>query len=232
MSGPIVAADEVSLTYGAGAVAVRALDRVSLDLFRGEVLLIIGPSGSGKTSLLQILGGLVAPTSGSLTVAGIAASSLSAKARRRLRLDYFGFIFQAHHLIPTLTAWENVAVALDLKGVRGRAAEARSRALLDGLGLGSRADAFPSEMSGGQRQRVAVARACALDPPVILADEPTASLDSAAGRQVIELLRDLADRQGRAVGIVTHDERWRAHADRTVSIEDGRVAGGAAAIPH
>jgi putative ABC transport system ATP-binding protein len=232
MNDPIVAADEVSLTYGAGAVAVRALDRVSLDLFRGEVLLILGPSGSGKTSLLQILGGLIAPTSGSLTVAGMPASSLSAKARRRLRLDYFGFIFQAHHLIPTLTAWENVAVALDLKGVRGRTAEARSRFLLDGLGLGSRADAFPSELSGGQRQRVAVARACALDPPVILADEPTASLDSAAGRQVIELLRDLADHQGRAVGIVTHDERWRAHADRIVSIEDGRVAGDAGANLH
>ena len=224
MSEPIIIAEDLHFTYGQGAVAVHALDGVSINVRQGEVLLILGPSGSGKTTLLQILGALISPTSGSVAVNGQSIGILSPKARRRLRLEFFGFVFQAHHLIPTLTAWENVAVALDLKGIRGRPAEERSRALLHELGLGSRAEAFPSQLSGGQRQRVAVARACALDPPIILADEPTASLDTASGRQVIELLRDLADRQGRAVALVSHDTRWQAAADRTVSIEDGRIA--------
>jgi putative ABC transport system ATP-binding protein len=223
MSESVLTAGNVSFTYGRGAVAVRALDGVSLEVRQGEMLLILGPSGSGKTTLLQVLGALIPPTSGSVTVDGRSIGGWSAKARSQLRLEFFGFVFQAHHLISTLTAWENVAVALDLKGIRGRHAEARSRELLEDLGLSNRADAYPSQLSGGQRQRVAVARACALDPPIILADEPTASLDSASGLQVIQLLGDLAHRQGRAVAIVTHDSRWQAAADRTVLIEDGRM---------
>jgi putative ABC transport system ATP-binding protein len=140
-----------------------------------------------------------------------------------LRLDFFGFVFQAYNLIPELNGWENVAVALDLKGIRGRVAERRSRALLDEVGVSSRADAYPAQMSGGQRQRVAVARALASDPAVILADEPTASLDSASGWRIIKLLCDLARRHLRAVVIVTHDNRLLAAGDRSIAIEDGRV---------
>ena len=224
MIGPVIAAKDVRVSYGKGATAVQALGGVSLAIRQGEVLLILGPSGSGKTTLLQIVGALIRPSSGRVYVGGEAIDHLSEKARRRLRLNFFGFVFQSHHLIPTLTAWENVALALDLKGIRGRTAESRSRNLLNDLGLSGRADAYPAQLSGGQRQRVAVARACALDAPVILADEPTASLDSASGWQVIQLFRDLASRQGRSIVIVTHDTRLRSAADRAVFIEDGRIA--------
>ena len=223
MTSAAVTLENICVQYGAGPTGVRALNDVSLDVRPSEVLMIFGPSGSGKTTLLQILGALIQPTMGSVIVGGQNIDSLSVNARRRLRLDFFGFVFQAHHLLPTLKAWENIALALDLKGVRGRAAERRSRELLDELGLAGRADAYPSALSGGQRQRVAIARACALDAPVILADEPTASLDSSSGWQVAQLFRDLADRHGRAVVFVTHDTRLTPVADRTVTIEDGRV---------
>jgi putative ABC transport system ATP-binding protein len=223
VSEPIIVAEDVRVQYGAGVAGVLALDGVSLEVQRGEVMLIVGPSGSGKTTLLQVLGALIQPTSGNVVIGGRNTDALSIKELRRLRLDSFGFVFQLHRLIPTLTAWENVALALDLKGVRGRAAEQRSRELLEELGLSNRADAYPGQMSGGQRQRVAIARACALDPPVILADEPTASLDSTSARQVTQLFCELAERHGRAVVIVTHDTRLMSSADRTVIIEDGRI---------
>ena len=223
MSPAVVATEEVSVRYGDGATAVRALEDVSLAVRQGEVMMILGPSGSGKTTLLQILGALIQPSSGGVVVGGHRTNSMSAKALRRLRLEYFGFVFQAHHLIPTLNTWENVALALDIKGVRGQAAEERSRELLEALGLTGRAEAYPAQLSGGQRQRVAIARACALDPPVILADEPTASLDGSSGWQVTSLFRELAKRQGRAVVIVTHDTRLTSAADRTVLREDGRI---------
>lgn len=224
MSEPIVVAESLRLDYGEGPHIVRALDGVSLEVRRGEVMLIFGPSGSGKTTLLQIIGGLMRPTSGSVRVDGKAIEGLSEAERRRLRLDYFGFVFQAHRLLPTLTAAENVALALDLKGVGSRAARKRSRALLDELGLSGREDAYPAQLSGGQRQRVAIARARAGDAPVILADEPTASLDRASGWQVIQLLREEADRWNRAVVVVTHDDRMRMATDHLVFIEDGRIA--------
>lgn len=229
MSEPILVAEEVRLQYGTGTTGVLALDRVSVSVRRGEVVMVLGPSGSGKTTLLQILGALIRPTEGAVSVNGREISGLSVQALRRLRLDCFGFVFQAHHLMPTLTAWENIALALDLKGIRGRLAERRSRELLEILGLAGRAHAYPAELSGGQRQRVAIARACALDAPVILADEPTASLDSSAGWQVTQLFRDLADRQSRAVVFVTHDERLTSIADRIVRIEDGRIVCGSVA---
>ena len=232
MTGAVVAMDSVHVQYGPGPAGIRALDGVSLEVRRGEMLMILGPSGSGKTTLLQILGVLIRPTSGTVRVDGCRVESLSMNALRRLRLDFFGFVFQAHHLIPTLSAWENVALALDLKGVRGRVAEQRSRELLKNLGLSSRADAYPAQLSGGQRQRVAIARACALDAPVILADEPTASLDSSSGWQVAQLFRELADRHGRAVVFVTHDHRLTTVADRTVTIEDGRIVSEAPVTAH
>lgn len=228
MSEPLVAAEDLLMTYGRGAGAVRALNGVSVALRPGELLLIVGPSGSGKTTLLQILGALIRPTSGSVSVGGRPIDGLSSGARARLRLEFFGFVFQGSNLIPTLTAWENVAVALDLNRIRGREAERRSRALLDEVGLSNRAGAYPAELSGGQRQRVAVARAVAANPPVILADEPTAALDSASGWQVIELLRGPAVRQGRAVVIVTHDNRLLAAGDRVIALADGRIAAAAA----
>jgi putative ABC transport system ATP-binding protein len=232
MSDPVVSAARLRMIYGAGAAAVRALNDVSIEVNRGEALLIVGPSGSGKTTLLQILGALLRPTSGSVQVDGQPIDALSPQALARLRLAFFGFVFQAYNLIPTLNAWENVAVALDLGGVRGRLAERRSRALLDEVGLANRTGAYPGQMSGGEKQRVAVARALALEPAVILADEPTASLDSASGWQVIRLLRGLAGRHGRAVVIVTHDQRLIAAGDRTIAIEDGRIVAATAAIHH
>jgi putative ABC transport system ATP-binding protein len=223
MSDPAVTTEDVRMVYGRGAAAVRALNGVSIEVRRGEVLLIVGPSGSGKTTLLQIIGALMRPTSGQVCVAGRPIGGLSPQALGRLRLEFYGFVFQAYNLIPALNGWENVAVALDLKGVRGAVAERRSRALLDEVGMSSRAEAYPAEMSGGEKQRVAVARALASDPAVILADEPTASLDSASGRRIIELLYNLASRQGRAVVIVTHDHRLLAAGNRAIAIEDGRI---------
>jgi putative ABC transport system ATP-binding protein len=181
VSAPLVAAEGVSVVYGRGAAAAPALYGVSLEVRRGEILLIHGPSGSGKTTLLQVLGALLRPSAGQVLVDGRAIVGLSATALVRLRRDFFGFVFQAYNLIPTLNAWENVAIAFDLKGRRGRDAEELSRALLDEVGLGHRAAAYPAQLSGGQKQRVAVARALAFDPAVILADEPTAALDRAAG---------------------------------------------------
>lgn len=229
MSAPPATLEGVSVLYGVGPAAIRALYSVSLEVRSGELLMVLGPSGSGKTTLLQIIGALIRPTSGSVLVNGQPIDSLSMKALRRLRLESFGFVFQAHRLIPTLSAWENVALALDLKGFRGRAAERRSLELLDDLGLKGRADAYPAELSGGQRQRVAIARACALDPPVILADEPTASLDSSSGWQVTQLFRELADRHRRAIVFVTHDSRLTSMADRIIRIEDGRIVARATA---
>jgi putative ABC transport system ATP-binding protein len=223
MTEPVLATEGVRVQYGTGAMATRALDGVSLKVRSGEVVMVLGPSGSGKTTLLQILGALIRPTSGTVRVNGQRIDSLSVRALRSLRLDLIGFVFQAHHLIPTLTAWENIALALDLKGIRGRRAELRSRELLATLGLSGQSDAYPGQLSGGQRQRVAVARACALEPRVILADEPTASLDSTSAWQVTQLFRSLADRHGRAVVFVTHDNRLTSIADRTITIEDGRI---------
>jgi putative ABC transport system ATP-binding protein len=225
VSDVIVATQDVCMTYGRGPAVVAALNGVSLDVRRGEVLMIMGPSGSGKTTLLQILGALIRPTSGTVWIAGQSVEGLSQAALGHLRRNHFGFIFQAYNLIPTLTAWENVAIAFDLKGIRGRTAEHRSRALLGELGLAYRANAYPVQLSGGQKQRVAIARALAFDPAAILADEPTAALDSGAGRQITDLLHDLAERQGRAVVIVTHDERLIRPGARVATIEDGRIVG-------
>jgi putative ABC transport system ATP-binding protein len=219
----ILRAESVGHVYGRGEVAFRALDGVSLEVHRGEVLLLMGPSGSGKTTFLQILGGLLQPTEGRLWLHDREIGGLDAEARGRLRLAHFGFVFQAYNLFPTLTAAENVAVALDLRGIAGRAARDRARELLGSVGLADRVDAYPAQLSGGQKQRVAIARALAADPEIILADEPTAALDSTSGARVVELLCQLADRQGRAVVIVTHDPRILGAADRIVTLEDGRI---------
>jgi putative ABC transport system ATP-binding protein len=215
--------DEVSMTYGHGMTAIRALRRVSLEVRRGEVLLLMGPSGSGKTTLLQILGGLLHPTEGSIRFEDQRLGDLDVEALCAFRLRHFGFVFQSYNLFPTLTAWENTAIICELQGVKAREAEARSRELLAYVGLRDHVDAFPEKMSGGQKQRVAIARAIVGEPDVVLADEPTAALDAGSGMRIGELLRDLAHGAGRAVVIVTHDPRLLKIADRIVVLEDGRI---------
>lgn len=222
---------DLTKVYSEGAAAVRALNGVSLDVEGGEVVLLMGPSGSGKTTLLSIMGCILRPTSGSVYVGGRDVSDLTEKELPRVRLENIGFIFQGINLFPTLTAGENVELALDLKGVNGKQAKRRAAELLEQVGLSDKYRAFPADLSGGQKQRVAIARALAGEPRIILADEPTAALDSQSGRIVIEMLRDLAHRGGRAVAIVTHDNRALPYADRTVHIEDGRIRDGGAAEP-
>lgn len=219
----MISARNLTKIYSSGAAAVHALRGVSLEIDRGEVVLLMGPSGSGKTTLLSILGCILRPTSGSLRILAQEVTGLREKQLCRVRLEHMGFIFQDFNLFPTLTAGENVEVALDLKGIRGREAKRRALELLDRVGLRDKYDTFPKDLSGGQKQRVAIARALAGDPDIILADEPTASLDSQNGRVIIEMLRDLAHGQGRGVIIVTHDNRMIGLADRIIQIEDGRI---------
>lgn len=214
---------ELTKSYGTGETAVRALDGVNLDVHSGELLLMLGPSGSGKTTLLSIMGCILSATRGSVMVRGQETVGLKQSKLPQVRLDNIGFIFQGFNLFPALSASENVEIALDLKGIRGRGARRRADELLERVGLSDKLDASPDNLSGGQKQRVAIARALAGDPHIILADEPTAALDSHSGKVVMEMLRDLAHQQGRAVCIVTHDNRAFAYADRIVHIEDGRL---------
>ncbi len=223
LTRPIVRMNDVSMTYGRGTAALRALRGVSLEVHHGEVLLLMGPSGSGKTTLLQILGGLLHPTEGSVYFEEQRLSELDGDALCAFRLRHFGFIFQNYNLFPTLRAWENTAITCELQGVRAWDAEVRSRDLLGEVGLRDHVDAYPENMSGGQKQRVAIARAIVGDPDVVLADEPTAALDAGSGMRIGELLRGLAHGTGRAVVIVTHDPRLLKIADRIVVLEDGRL---------
>jgi putative ABC transport system ATP-binding protein len=220
---PVLQAVSLTKTYAQGEAAMRALDEVTLDLYAGELALLVGPSGSGKTTLLSIMGCILRPTSGSLRVLGDEVTRLAERDLPAIRRERIGFIFQAFNLFPTLTALQNVALALDLKGVSGRAARDKAAALLDQVGLSAKIGAYPADLSGGQKQRVAIARALAGDPPIILADEPTAALDSQSGRIVMDLLQRLARQRGRAVAIVTHDNRMWGYGDRLVKMEDGRV---------
>jgi putative ABC transport system ATP-binding protein len=228
---PILTARDVAMRFGDGPNAVHALRGVSLEARRGEVLMLMGPSGSGKTTLLQVMGALLRPTAGRITLDGADITHLAEDARNRVRLEHFGFVFQSYNLFPTLRAWENAAIALDLKGLRGEAAEDRARHLLAQVGLADRAEHFPGKLSGGQKQRVAIARALAADPAIVLADEPTAALDSESGVKVIALLRRLADHDGRAVVIVTHDNRITQFADRIIHLEDGHIVAPATPAP-
>jgi putative ABC transport system ATP-binding protein len=223
---PLVRVRGLAKDFCVGKVVVPALRGVDLDVRAGEVALLMGPSGSGKTTLISIMGCILSPTSGSLRIKDLEAAGLSEKALSGLRLAHFGFIFQNYNLFRTLTAAENVQVALDLQGVRGGEAARRVAAALEAVGLADKGGMRPENLSGGQKQRVAIARALAGEPEIILADEPTAALDSHNGRLIIELLRQLAHDRGRAVVIVTHDPRILEFADRTVHIEDGRITQG------
>ncbi|OLD40025.1 MAG: hypothetical protein AUI57_00965 [Candidatus Rokubacteria bacterium 13_1_40CM_2_68_8] len=209
-----------------GGRPLTILDGVTLDIGAGEVCAITGPSGSGKSTLLGLVAGLDRPSSGSIAVAGVEITRLAEDALARFRRDTLGYVFQSYHLIPTLTAVENVAVPLEI--ARAPNAVGRARDLLDDVGLADRAHHYPVQLSGGEQQRVALARAVALDPPLLLADEPTGNLDSATGAQIIELLLALKHRRGSTLVLVTHDQALARHADRVVKLHDGRILNGAA----
>ncbi len=223
MSDAAVRLKGLTKTYGAGALAFQALKGIDLEVARGEFLMLVGPSGSGKTTLLSILGCVLAPTSGE---GFLFTEPLHGRTERELpdlRLSYIGFIFQGHNLLPALTAEQNVAFPLELRGYSHAAALAEAREVLGAVGLGDKLKSLPDALSGGQRQRVSVARAIAGRPPLILADEPTASLDAETGGQVTTLLKDLSTERGHTVIVVTHDNRIFHLADRTIYIEDGRL---------
>ncbi|OGC61245.1 hypothetical protein A2890_01070 [candidate division WWE3 bacterium RIFCSPLOWO2_01_FULL_53_14] len=213
----------VSKIYGEGHVAVKALEHIHLHVEPKEVVLIMGPSGSGKTTLLTIAGGLLRPTEGEVTIDGLKITKLSERRLPLVRRKSIGFIFQNFNLFESLSALENVELVLRVSGVGGRQSREKATRLLTDLGLEGRLNFRPNKLSGGEKQRVSIARALANDPQVVLADEPTANLDSKNGRQVMELLRKVAKEEGRAVVIVSHDDRIRDIADRVLWLQDGKL---------
>ena len=221
MGRMIVQVRDLTMRLTGGGRAVTILDGVTLEVKEQEVLAVTGPSGSGKSTLLGLIAGLDRPTSGSIAVDGVDITRLDEDALARLRRDTIGFVFQSFHLIPTLTAAENVAVPLELAGQAGASAHALD--LLGAVGLGERAHHYPAQLSGGEQQRVALARAVSLRPRLLLADEPTGNLDSATGAQIIELLLALRKEFEATLVFVTHDHALARHADRVVRLRDGRL---------
>ena len=221
----ILEAQGIVKILGEAPNQVKVLKGIDLQLQTGELTLMMGPSGSGKTTLLSILGCILSPTEGTLSLAGNPTRGLSPEGLANLRRKHVGFIFQGYNLVPTLTAVENIMLALDLRDQSGPDAYDNAADALEAVGLGHRIDAFPSKMSGGEKQRVAIARALAGSPSVILADEPTAALDGTNGMAVMELLAQVAQDTKRAVLAVTHDHRTLQFADRIINIDDGRIAG-------
>jgi len=213
----------VRKVYGSGATAYEALRGIDFAVAGGEFVMLSGPSGSGKTTLLSIMGCVLNATSGSVSLLGEELLHASEDRLAQLRLSHIGFVFQAHNLIASLSARENVVMLLELRGIERRAAIVEAERLLSLVGLSSQSAKKPRDMSGGQRQRLAIARALAGSPPVILADEPTAALDAQNGLAVTETLRSLAKQRGHTVVVVTHDNRISHLADRIVHIEDGHI---------
>jgi putative ABC transport system ATP-binding protein len=214
---------KVRKVYGSGATAYEALRGVDFQVERGEFVMLSGPSGSGKTTLLSILGCVLSATSGNVDLLGEDISSASEKRLADMRLSLIGFVFQAHNLIASLSALENVTMLLEMRGVPAKLARAEAERMLVQVGLGEKLKSVPRDLSGGQRQRVSIARALAGAPPLILADEPTAALDAQNGLSITELLRSLAKDSGHTVVVVTHDNRIYHLADRMVRIEDGLI---------
>jgi putative ABC transport system ATP-binding protein len=221
MGRMIVQVRDLSMRLTGGGRSVTILDGVTLDVQEQEVLAVTGPSGSGKSTLLGLIAGLDRPTSGSIAIDGVDITRLDEDALARLRRDTIGFVFQSFHLIPTLTAAENVALPLELAG--HASASRRAAELLDAVGLSDRGRHYPAQLSGGEQQRVALARAVALRPRLLLADEPTGNLDTTTGAQIIELLLGLRKEFEATLVFVTHDHALTNHADRVVRLRDGRV---------
>jgi putative ABC transport system ATP-binding protein len=223
MTQTMIEATEIAMTLGEGAARVDALKGINLSLKGGELTLLMGPSGSGKTTLLSVLGCMLSPTGGTVQIRGRSTTGLNAEQLAEVRRENVGFVFQSYHLFPTLTAAENVRLALDVRGDRSLEAREKANKALATVGLAHKANAFPRALSGGEQQRVAVARAIVGDASVILADEPTAALDSENGQAVMTVLAEIAKDPARAMFIVTHDPRIMPFADRILRIEDGRI---------
>jgi putative ABC transport system ATP-binding protein len=217
----MIALRGVSKTVMSGTEPLTILHPLTLEIPRGQFVAIVGPSGSGKSTLLGLIAGLDAPTSGDVVIDGITITRLSEDALAKLRGDRIGFVFQFFHLIPSLTAYENVLVPMEIAGAAN--ARTRAQALLEEVGLSGRAHHYPSQLSGGEQQRVALARALANDPPIVLADEPTGNLDSSNGRLIMELLRNIHRARGTTIVLVTHDAELAAVADARLVLRDGRV---------
>ena len=225
MTETVMEAVDVVKVLGRGPSQVQALRGVSLALAGGELALLIGPSGSGKTTLLSILGCILSPTSGTVRVCGQSTAQMHPEDMARIRRDHVGFVFQSYHLFPTLTAADNVRLALDVGGEPSGSAIAKTRKALAAVGLSHKMKSFPRQLSGGEQQRVAIARAIVGNPSAILADEPTSALDSENGQAIMKVLVQIAKDPARGVLVVTHDPRILPFADRIVRIEDGRVVG-------
>jgi putative ABC transport system ATP-binding protein len=220
-----LAVESVSVEYGEGRALAFALEDVSVAFQPGKLALLMGPSGSGKTTLLSVLGCLLTPQRGRVTLLGRDVTKLSEAEKTDLRREKIGYVFQAFRLFRALTAMENILLALELSGRTGRQARAAAQAALAAVGLAHKGHLLPKEMSGGEKQRVAIARALINNPPIILADEPTASLDSKSGNQVAELLLGLAERENRLVVVVSHDNRWLPLCHRKVVLQNGCLIG-------
>lgn len=215
--------ENASIAFGSGSTRVPALTDVCLAFAPSTLTLVMGPSGSGKTTLLSLLGCLLVPDTGSVYIQGVNAVSCTAEKRSALRRREIGFIFQAFRLFHSLSATENVVIKADIAGFARKHSQRSARDLLSSMGLGGKLNLKPHELSGGEKQRVAIARALISKPNILLADEPTAALDSNSGRQICEILRRLALEGEQTVVVVSHDPRWDSFSDRTVRLEDGRV---------
>jgi putative ABC transport system ATP-binding protein len=220
---PLLEAENVEMFLGQGAAGVHALKGVSLSVAPGQLTLMMGPSGSGKSTLLSILGCILKQSKGTVRVAGASTSRMDTEQLAALRREHIGFVFQSYNLFPGLTALENVKTGLAIRRRGGHNTAERAQHALEAVGLGHRLSSLPGQMSGGEQQRVAMARAIVANPSIILADEPTAALDSEAGRNVMQQLQSLARTQGCAVLVVSHDNRVLAFADRIVGMQDGRI---------
>ncbi|MBL1437209.1 MAG: ATP-binding cassette domain-containing protein [Rhodobacteraceae bacterium] len=222
MGSPVLSLNNVQLTLQGNAGPVRILKGISLDVEAGESIGLTGPSGSGKSSLLMLMGGLESVTGGTITALGQDLTNMNEDALARFRRNNMGIVFQSFHLIPTMTALENVATPLELAGDRD--AFKKAKAELEAVGLKDRADHYPAQLSGGEQQRVALARAAAPRPKILLADEPTGNLDTSTGETIVDLLFNLRDRHGATLILVTHAPELAARCDRTLELRDGALA--------
>jgi len=223
MNAPMIQCRGISKSYHKGATVVNPLEALDLDVAKGEFLALMGPSGSGKTTLLNLLSGIDSPTSGSLIIAGTEISKLSRRDLTKWRANHVGYIFQLYHLVPILTAFENVELPLLLSSMSKKERHSRVETALSLVGLADRMHHTPAELSGGQEQRVAIARAVVADPPLLVADEPTGDLDRESATRILDLIRQLARDHGKTIVMVTHDAKAAAAADRILHLEKGQL---------